>query len=479
MKRTKLLLLLFFCSANFISAQQYLGIRNSNYAGIQSAGLNPSSLADSKLKRDINVFSTNTVYDNTFLFIPRDSLHIFGFKNIITDIINQTQFFTHFDIQHPDRLYNVTFSNELLGPSFMMSVGEKSAIGLTTGARFYANINNITGHFGQNAFVYLQEQDLWNKTFRDNTAKLNAMGWLEYGLTYATVVYAKRKSELKAGVTLKYLQGIAAGYFNNMNITYNLIGTSQITFTNSSINYGRTDYNSLIGSKGFGDLIHGHGFGTNIGFTYVHFKNEQMENNKAVEDDKNYLYRIGISLIDAGTINFNKNTGAFHLPADTAIFANWKATHVANNIQFDKIMSAVFYNNDSTKSLTSTRFYMPLPLALSLQADYNFCKNFFVNATIVKGFKHGSRQGVIRPDVYSLTPRYETKRFEISVPMSLLYYGYWQPRLGLAARYGCFFIGGDALGGLLKINDFEGTDFYAGVHFFVTKKPKTPSKLSE
>jgi hypothetical protein len=52
----------------------------------------------------------------------------------------------------------------------------------------------------------------------------------------------------------------------------------------------------------------------------------------------------------------------------------------------------------------------------------------------------------------------------------VLYYGHWQLRIGFAARVGCFFIGGDVLGGLLKLNNFEGADFYGGIHFFITKK---------
>src|SRR5678809_770105 len=127
----------------FIYAQQDLGMRNGNYAGIQSVCLNPSAIADSKLKWDINVFSVSTVYDNTFLYIPRDSLHIFGFRKIMYDIINEKQFYTRFKPQNPNELYHVTFSDEVLAPSFMMSVGKQSAIGLTTAQRTYGNINNI------------------------------------------------------------------------------------------------------------------------------------------------------------------------------------------------------------------------------------------------------------------------------------------------------------------------------------------------
>jgi hypothetical protein len=471
MKRTTLLLLLLY-TANFISAQQNLGIRNSNYAGIQSACLNPSAIADSKLKWDINVFSTNTVFDNTFLFIPRDSLHILGFKSIINDIIHQTQFFTHFDPQHPDKLYNVTLSNELLGPSFMINTSNKSAIGLITAARFYTNINDITGHFAQNAFAFLQQQDLWNKTFHDSTARLNTMGWLEYGINYARVIYKDERNELKGGVTLKYLQGIAAAYFKNTNLNYNVTNVAQFAFTNSSIDYGRTDYNTLLNPNGNQHFIHGNGLGANIGFTYLRLNNFSDRDETNGENENNYVYRIGVSLIDAGSINFNKYSAAYHLEADTANYTNWKVNHIYNNTQLDRTLSAVFYNNDSLKSLQADHFRMKLPAAISFQFDWNFYKNFFVNATIVKGFTHDDKQGVIRPDVYSLTPRYETRSFEVSVPFSLLYYGHLQPRLGVAARVGCFFFGGDALGGLLKLNDFEGADFYAGIHVFVTKKHK-------
>jgi hypothetical protein len=480
MKPTVILLLLLYNSV-VASAQQDLGIRNSNYAGIRGVTLNPSSIADSKLKWDVNVFAENTVFDNTFLFIPRDSMHLFGFKSIITDAINETQFRTHFDPQQPNKLYNVTLSNEVLGPSFMLSIGNHSAIGFTTAQRVYGNINSITGNFGENAFAYLQDTSLWHTTFHDNTARLNAMGWLEYGLSYATTIYANGRNELKAGVTIKYLQGIAAAYFKNTDLTYNIQNVNELSFSNSSINYGRTDYNSLVYSKGIGDLINGQGVGGNIGFTYVRLKkpNDWDSKNFTDPDESNYVYRIGLSIIDLGSIDFNRNSSSFHLQADNADYSNWKGSHVYTNAQFDKILSAVFYQNDSTKSLVSNHFNMALPAAISLQADWNIYKNFFVNATIIQSLNHKNNVAVIRPDVYSITPRYEKKWLELSMPLSLLYYGVWQPRFGLAVRAGWFFIGGDAIGGLLKLNDFEGADFYVGAHFFLTKKKQDREQVKQ
>ncbi len=91
---------------------------------------------------------------------------------------------------------------------------------------------------------------------------------------------------------------------------------------------------------------------------------------------------------------------------------------------------------------------------------------------VLKGFGHGDNVGVVQPDIYSFTPRYETRWFEVSLPLSLMYYGHWQPRAGIALRAGYFFIGGDAMGGLLKLNDLQQADFYAGAHFFLPSKTK-------
>lgn len=471
--------LLFLCAIitlNSLQAQPFLGIRNSNYAGIQGAFLNPSSIVDSKLKWDVNLLSVGALYDNTFLVIPKDSLSLFAFKKIIKDVIDQNQFATYYSTQNPDELFQFTFSTEVIGPSVMFNIAHKHEIGITTAARSYTNIEDITGNFAQNAFDFLLNDHLWKTTFHDNSAKLNTLSWFEYGLNYATILSSGKKYEIKGGISLKYLQGVAGAYFNNTNITYNIVDTTQLIFTNSSIDYGRTDYTSFKNIDGYGDLIHGNGFGGNIGFTYVRLRDSseytyEMDCKRWQDPNKsNYIYRIGLSLIDAGTIKFNKNSAKYHLETDSANYINWKYSHFTNNIQLDKSLSAVFYQGDSSQSFVSDQFNMALPAAISLQADWNFYKNFFLNATIIKGFGHGNKPGVTSPDVYSITPRWENKWFEVSVPLSAIYYKHWQARAGLAVRAGYFFIGGDALGSLLTLNDLEGGDFYAGVHFFIPQK---------
>lgn len=80
-----------------------------------------------------------------------------------------------------------------------------------------------------------------------------------------------------------------------------------------------------------------------------------------------------------------------------------------SNLAIDKTLSTVFYQGDSSASQTGNHFRMALPTAISLQGDYRLQDHVYINATIVKGLGHGDRQGVVQPDLYAVTPRYESQ----------------------------------------------------------------------
>ncbi|MHA4806913.1 DUF5723 family protein [Flavitalea flava] len=181
--------------------------------------------------------------------------------------MHENNFTTNFDLKNPNKLYQLTLSAEALGPSFHLEIAPKQVIGFTLVSRSYANIKDIPGHVGQNAYAYLLANDLWNTPYSDHTTKLNGMDWLEYGLNYATVLYKNGRTEWKAGISLKYLQGIGAAYVKNTNLNYMISDTTHILFTHSVVDYGRTDYDSYRKINNYNDLNHGNGFGANIGFT--------------------------------------------------------------------------------------------------------------------------------------------------------------------------------------------------------------------
>src|SRR5882724_6348152 len=174
------------------AAQENLGIRNSNYAGVQGLFLNPSSMADSKLKWDVNGIAVGTIFDNDFFFIHKNQVPPLGFRKIVKGVVDENLFDNHFDPGSPNKKYNLTLSSEVIGPSFYTEIAPDKYFGFTIATRAYFNNNNVPGHLAQNAYTDLKDKDLWNTDWHDNTSTFNSMGWMEYGLHYASVLFRTR-----------------------------------------------------------------------------------------------------------------------------------------------------------------------------------------------------------------------------------------------------------------------------------------------
>jgi hypothetical protein len=125
------------------------------------------------------------------------------------------------------------------------------------------------------------------------------------------------------------------------------------------------------------------------------------------------------------------------------------------------MISDVFYG-DPNASLASNRIRMILPAALSIQWDYHYRKQWYLNATAMQPIM-SSKSYIYRPAQISVTPRYETQYLEFSMPFSLYEYRY--PRVGLAARFWFLTIGTDKLLGFFNLTDFTGMDIYFSLKF--------------
>jgi hypothetical protein len=300
------LLLLFSGLVFYAEAQEYLGIANSNYAGILGTGLNPSSFVDSKLKFDINILSGGVTLDNTFLYIPKEDLTFFGIGNIV-EIIKDKEYLDRFDPDDPNAPHNFTYSADAIGPSFMINFAERYSLGFTTGAHFFLNANNVPAHLAKNAYEELNDQELWGTNWAVNNMDHNMIGWFEYALSYGMILYQNEEHQFNGGLNVKLLNGVGAEYMGNADITYNIINDNDIYFGPTAVEYGRTDFNSYDPTENYKDLIHGGGFGWDIGFTYEWLRDSsewtyEMDQKKWADPDKNkYKLRIGASLIDLGS----------------------------------------------------------------------------------------------------------------------------------------------------------------------------------
>ncbi|MGD0711168.1 MAG: DUF5723 family protein [Bacteroidales bacterium] len=330
-----------------------------------------------------------------------------------------------------DKTDNAFANFRLNGPEFMINAG-KSAFALIDAAR---------------TAISYRETDMSSTVGNGEKYKemhVAGLAWGEIGLSYAYQFYRAEKSIWSGGLTLKYLSGAGGAYFTNDNTGYTFNSSIPSNLSNSG----------LSGSGGMGS---GHGMGMDIGFTYEK-KTRQVSlntyNKLSQQKFQDYDYKFGISLIDVGFIKFSKNVNGSSFNQSITSSSQTVIDSSKNDLITDTS------KNSSGSSLSKNSFSMYLPAAVCIQFDYHYYKNWYFNGTFVKGLNL-SDEFVRRPTMLAITPRFEKRRFEASLPLSVSDMKYF--RVGLALRFWSFTIGTDNLLGSVGVGSNAGFDLYTSI----------------
>ena len=103
---------------------------------------------------------------------------------------------------------------------------------------------------------------------------------------------------------------------------------------------------------------------------------------------------------------------------------------------------------------------MALPTAFSFQIEHPLGPHFFLNGTLIQRIPK-MNAGVDRENLVAIAPKYETRNFEVSLPLQL--YSYIYPRMGIAVRYGILTLGTDRLGAWTGSAKMSGWDIFFSI----------------
>jgi len=207
------------------------------------------------------------------------------------------------------------------------------------------------------------------------------MVWSEFGINFAPAFFTYN-GKFSLGITAKYLTGYEAAFAetpNTLQITQ--FPGDSLQLENGLINFGFTDSNT---NSDIDPAVrkNGQGFSFDVGAVMT------IEG-----DDDGYIWRLGASILDIGQITFSKNA-QFHQidqPTDSllGILPIDDYDGFADLSDYVNLLSSQTLGN-SLASRVGDRFSIGLPTALSLQADYQFYPDFYVNATLVQRLKFTS-----------------------------------------------------------------------------------------
>jgi outer membrane protein OmpA-like peptidoglycan-associated protein len=498
-KQTIVLLVFFAGTAAPLLAQDFLPALNDNWMGINQVTLQPASIVDSRFKVDVNVFGySSELYNNMLRFSGVGLLRP-------TEMINDANWWDeNTTLVGPNGESKSGYVNaDILGPSFLVTINAKHAIGFTSRVRQVFSIDDIDESLVMPIYNGIDDESYYNKWYYAHNIRSAENIFADYGFSYAMEVYNSGAHFIKAGLTLKLLQGLGGAYIKAEDLYYYVDNTGindgvSISWNSPHVEYGASDNwdwqddNNGINGTGFRyTFISNPTFGLDLGAVYefrpkfkdFHY-NMDGQTDLVRKDLNKYLVKIGVSVLDIGRLRYKKAYGSQDFtmtmtPDAKSLYENQindvpANTHWMNmeEITFrfppyvdlsDTINQRIAANAGWSKnSENEDNFTITLPTAISLQADVNVVKGFYVNLTTYTAL-HTSENTTGNAHYvsnYSITPRYEHKWFSVMLPLT---YGSVQKfNVGLGVRAGFIYLGvNNLISGL--ISDPYGTSFYCGV----------------
>lgn len=473
----QLLTLLIISFSLVTKAQEMLGITGISYSGIHGAFINPSLPALSPLYMDINIGSTHLFVENNYIFMPQEEKK---FKRLFH--------YNEFPALQPDEKFYYDYytpsikkgyiSARITGPSIAIMKGRHSA-GFYTSVRSVTAVRNFPMTLAKFFFEGLHFAPQYDRRYtHSGTISFANLTWAELAFNYAFIFKRNTYDSWALGLTAKRLIGHSGAYAYATHLDYIVPHHDTLIIHKADMEGGLAlpinyQNNEFVDSP----LIRGTGMGFDVGLTYEKKRrlsarhHTQSNRRLCAQPYSPYQYRVGMSLLDIGSIKFTNQALKLSVDNGDLFWPGLRNEEFTNINDLISNVSERFFD-DALKMIEDSEFTIGLPMALSTQADLNIRGNWYGSSTIVIPLNSG-RASVSRPSLFAVGARYETMNLHLGMIASLNYYSKFH--LGINGRFRNIFIGSENILSLLNLGDFTGTDIYAGIKINLHKGICRPS----
>ena len=437
----------------FVQAQFQFGVRSDNFAGLMSANLNPALTAFSPYRWDIQVAGVAHFTENNFGYLADVSVpellksaddFDFG-PNLRKE--NLTSEGIVLDFYEDGRERYLYSTSTISYPSVSYALRENHRLGLILQSRAVIGFDNVSENFSYYTFNTRASYD----TFPVPPAFGGITSWTEMGLHYSY------KRELKSGVlavglTAKYLTGHEAGYFyTDKRFRMARLPQNGLTGTPVDLNFAYT-HTLFSDSSTPTPFSNGRGLGFDLGLAW-----------KIDGGAEGYVWKLGISLLDMGSIRFDRAAFRHEIKLDAPGTLNGNSYRFYDQLSESQAVIDTFTTQlmgSPNASLIENAFTQGLPSRLSLQADRRISSKIYLGAILVQPLRL-VKTAISGGSLLMVAPRYESRLISVSVPLSV--YQWDKTHLGISLRLGPLYLGSDNLLSFSKQPKLSGADFFAGL----------------
>ena len=438
--RKVVLFSIFLCLFLFSKSQSFTGYHAATYNGIYAILNSPSDILNHRFRGDINIAGISTgINNNTIKFTYKNRKDDYGGMSWANPITKSGKGYANTDV---------------FGPSFLIRLSDKNAFAVTTRARVVANIHGVSKYLLNSILQDTLDNSLVGTNLSISDMAVNVHAWQEFAFTYSREVAVDDYGVWKAGVSLKYLGGLAAVNFNTNNLAFvhdsvidNTTGRNKDaiynTFGSVGIRYTK-NLDSIVNNAEYLSFKNP-GAGIDIGVSYERRDEMQVYETSYSEKTASYIWRIGASITDIGFIRYNAaQTNGLSATATGNTYLMDQLTLPADSSDIYQINN--YYKNVFNATTGPAAFTMQLPTTLHLTYDRFFNKILAVNAQLNMPLvfsRINKYTGNYNPFAITVTPRAEITWAGIYMPFS--YNSVSGLQVGTALRLGPLVVGSGSL----------------------------------
>lgn len=422
-------------------AQIFPGYHTSQYAGIHAVPFNPASAAGSRYRWDVNIIGADVRAGNTYYKVDKAAL-------LTSDTLRK--FADYFPDTSATRKQYGWGSADLMLPSGLYAIDERQSIAFTWRLRGAANGGGMETSTANFFAVNYPDPRYFDRTIAEKYTAAFGHSWNEFGLSYARVIKDYGDHRWKAGITLKYLAGQAAGYAVGRDGAFVYNDDGSVNINSGKAAYAWNEELSTVEDNDWMSLyspFQNPGIGADIGIIYEWRPDSdgfgsRYEDGTWNPDADTWKARFGISIVDIGGISYQKAATSADLDLATEHLDRRLLNRQRGETidQYAQRVSGYF-----TREESDDRFFMNLPTSVNLMGDYNFNDRFFISASATIGLLSGTTNDNKTHALTQLliTPRYETRHIGAYIPISVNRFG--QADAGLGLRLGPLVLGSATL----------------------------------
>lgn len=394
-------------------AQDYHAIQGSMYAGSLGVHNNPASIVMCPYKWDVTLIGGQLKSASNLFTIYNYSL--------LSNPANSRYYFSGGDYKRfSDLAFNLNLFNA------RVAVGRKSAVAFGLNFKSYSNASSSQYNFYD---TLKSSGDFFkiNNPANLYSAKMTSSTWAEVYASYAHTIIDNNAIRLNAGVTMKVSKGLSGAFGKLEDAGYSQTGDSTYRVTNGNLQYVySSNYDHWQKSNNSADNIldflkyTNGGISFDAGFEYI-IKPQELNNFYDEDNYYDYLWKIGVSLLDIGFNQYhsgNKSATARGVKSDI--------TNINIDSKFDSTVTSFKIFNDSLSTLVNdfstinAGYKVINPMRLVVNVDHYVSRNIYINAELsinVPSSLTKKWYSVREMNLLTLTPRWETKKWGVYLPM--------------------------------------------------------------